>query len=214
MKRRAFLGSSLSAFTVALIDYYPTVAQNLSTGLDKNVLERFVEKFELESSEKYWSDSFFTLLYERTSQNFQKSNYRLPDKQTFLWPALNLVLVPLELKIASFGCIDRGFMFYQQLPDRQWQYVKSINAYEAETILQAFDLLSLQLPTEQMTEYLLPVYSEQYLPKGYTTQKGNLEIEVKIAAAGVQTNIQVWHQQQPLMQQRYHLSEPSPMVWL
>ncbi len=206
MKRRRFIGTTLSVLSLTVMDYELTQAKKIDEKSDKNVLERFVEVFDFERCEKCWSDFSFARLYEQTSVDLLKNKYCLSDKHTFLSAASNLVMVAHELKVASLGCIERSFLFYEQLPDSQWKYVKSLNSYEADAIVQASDGIYNQLSQGQVAEFLLPCYAKEHKPFSYATRKGHVDMKIVLNAAGVEASIQVWDRQQSLFQQTYDLS--------
>lgn len=206
MKRRAFIGNTLSVLSLTMLEYQIAGAHQLSFGLNKNVAERFFEKFDFELFKDCWSDASFVKLYEETSESFLKSNYELPDKSAFLLPRFNLAVIPLELKVPSLGCIDRGFLFYEQLPNAEWKYVKSINSYEAETLVRAVDAITSQLPQQQVADCLLPHYSKEQKPRSYATRTGHVAMKITMDASGMASTIQVWDRQEAFFQQTYDLS--------
>lgn len=196
MKRRAFISGTLSALSLTMIGNQQIRAQKSNIDIDKNVLERFVETFDFEFSNKCWSDSSFTLLYAKTSQSFQKSAYRLSEKRTYALPSTHLVMVALELNIADLGCIDWCFLFYEKCPDNQWQYVKALNKYEIEAILPLASPISNKLPVGSAPAFLLPRYSKQQRANGYNTEMGRIEIKINLHSEGIQSNVQIWNGEQ------------------
>lgn len=206
MKRRVFIGSTLSALSLTLLDSSLIQAKEIAKNLNKRLLERLVGAFEFKESDACWSDSVFMKVFEETSHSFLKSNYRLSETSAFLLAPFNLVLVPMQLKVASVGCIDWAFLFYEQLNDKQWKYVKSINAYEADTILKSVDAIAKQPPNGQLSDFLLPAYVRERQSVSYATRKGHVEMKILLQSSGVQANIQVWNQQGPLFQHTYYLS--------
>jgi hypothetical protein len=212
MKRRFFISSTLSAMSLTLIDSSLVQATEKTKNLDKRLLERLVEAFEFKVSDACWSDSVFVKVFEETSQNFLKSNYQLSETSAFQLAPFNLVLVPMQLKVASLGCIDWAFLFYEQLQDKQWKYVKSINAYEADTILKSVDAVAKQLPEGQLPDFLLPAYVKETKSLSYNTRKGHIDLKIMLKSTGVQANIQIWNQSELLFKQEYHLAHALQMA--
>ncbi len=211
MKRRVFIGSTLSALSLSLLDSSLVQAKEIPENLNKRLLERLVEAFEFKVTDACWSNSIFIKVFEETSQSFLKSNFRLSETRAFMLAPFNLVLVPMQLNVASLGCIDWTFLFYEQLHDNQWKYVKSINAYEANTILKSVDAIAKQLPTGRLSDFLLPAYVKEKKSCSYATRKGHVDMKIMLQSSGIQANIQVWNQIEPLFQQTYHLSHSLQM---
>ncbi|MCP1386567.1 hypothetical protein [Runella salmonicolor] len=212
MKRRFFISSTLSAMSLTLIDSSLVQATEKTKNLDKRLLERLVEAFEFKVSDACWSDPVFMKVFEETSLNFLKSNYQLSQTRAFQLAPFNLVLVPMQLKVASLGCIDWAFVFYEQLQDKQWKHVKSINAYEADTILKSADAIAKQLPEGQLPDFLLPVYVSKKKSVSFATRKGHVDIKIILEQTGFQSNIQICNQSEILFQETYHLSHALQMA--
>ncbi|WP_147277185.1 hypothetical protein [Runella aurantiaca] len=212
MKRRVFIGNTLSAMSLTLLDSSLIQATEKTKNLNKALLERLVEAFEFKVSDACWSDPVFMKVFEETSHNFLKSNYQFSQTRAFQLANFNLVLVPMQLKVASLGCIDWAFVFYEQLHDKQWKYVKSINAYEADTILKSVDSLETQLPEGQLPDFLLPAYVRETKSLSYNTRKGHIDLKIMLNSTSVQANIQIWNQSELLFKQEYHLEHALQMA--
>lgn len=211
MKRRRFIGTTLSVLSLTVMDYELTQAKKIDEKSCKNVLERFVEVFDFERSEIFWSDVSFAGLYEKTSIDLLKNNYCLSDKHTFLFAAFNLVMVAHELKVASLGSVGRYFLFYEQLPDTQWQYLKSFNAYEADAIIRSATTIEEQLPKKRAVDFLLPCYAKQRKPFSYATRKGHVDMQIRLNDTEARGTVQVWENHQAFFEEEYRLPHTLTM---
>ena len=192
--------------SLTLLDSSLIQAKEITENLNNRLFERLVGAFKFKESNACWSDSIFMKVFEETSHSFLKSNYSLSKKSAFLLAPFNLVLVPMELKVASLGCIDWAFLFYEQLNEQEWKYVKSINAFEANTILKSVDAIAKQLPDGQLSDFLLPAYVREKKSMSYATRKGHVDMKIMLQSSGFQANIQVWNMSGPIFQREYHLS--------
>jgi hypothetical protein len=205
MKRRRFIGTTLSVLSLTVMDYELTQAKKIDEKSNKNVLERFVEVFDFERCEKCWSDFSFARLYEQTSVDLLKNKYCLSDKHTFLFATSNLVMVAHELNVASLGSVGRCFLFYERLPGAQWHYLKSFNAYEAEAIIRSATTIEEQLPKKRAVDFLLPCYVKQRKPFSYATRKGHVDMKVRLNDTEAMATIQIWENHQAFFDEEYHL---------
>lgn len=205
MKRRRFIGTTLSVLTLTVMDYELTQAKKTNENSDKNVLERFVEVFDFERCEKCWSDFTFARLYEQTSVDLLKNKYCLSDKHTFLFAASNLVMIAHELNVASLGTVSRCFLLYERLPDAQWHCLKSFNAYEAEAIIRSAMMIEEQWPKKQAVDFLLPSYEKQCKPFSYATRKGHVDMKIRMNDTEALATVKVWENHRAFFDEEYHL---------
>lgn len=205
MKRRKFIGTTLSVLSLTVMDYELTQAKKIEEKSDKNVLERFVDVFDFEHCEKCWSDLSFSRLYDQSSVDLLKNKYCLSDKHTFLLAASDLVMVAHELNVASLGSVSRCFLFYERLPDAQWHYLKSFNAYEAEAIIRSAMMIGKQWSKKQAVDFLLPCYLKQCKPFSYATRKGHVDMKIRLSDSEALATVQIWENHQAFFDEEYHL---------
>ena len=195
MNRRTFISKAIAAVTVAPLWQFSAKASSHSPP-SKNLLERFVKKFKLQATDCYWSDSSFTLLYSEKSKCFKENAYHLADDRIYSLPESNSVMIPLALTIPDLGCIDWGFLFFEKCLEGHWHYVKAFNKHESEALLNLESTVFGNLSPIELSRLLLPTYQKQGQPNSYTTQKGRVEIEIKLCSANIQSKITVWDDQQ------------------
>ncbi len=208
MERRAFISTSVVAALAAITKPSILYARPSS---HPSLLENFIGQFNFKPTTSYESDPLFTLLHQKTSQCLQRVGYQSSKKGIYSLPPSNLVLVPWELNTADLGCLDTCFLFFEKLPDNQWQYLKTLNQYEINTILQVVSSISPQYNTNNyLADSLLPHYSKAHWPHGYSTQQGHVEMIVKVDNEGVQSKVWVWNKSELICQKNCNLSVHSP----